>query len=245
MRSLLALFFSILVMPAAICSQQGGVWKIQAYGGKSSARDSFINLSQPGKNTNLTFSGVDYGDQSFTNPIYYGFRVLYFPNSVRWLGLGIDFIHAKVYANPNSIVRVTGSENGVPVDRTQRLGDSIQRFSISHGVNYLAFTLMARCETMKTDAYPNGRLIPYIGIGFGPTLLHPESTIDEDNFQHYEWDKPTYQFLAGLEYFIVPEASVFIEYKYTNESFEVDVVEGTARTRVSMDHIVFGLSWKL
>jgi opacity protein-like surface antigen len=245
MRSLSSLVFLLFFVSAAMSSQQGGEWKIQAYGGKSSARNSYINLSQPGKNTNLTFAGVDYGDQSFNQPIYYGFRVMYFPNAIRWLGIGIDFIHAKVYANPNSIVRVTGTENGVPVERTQRLGDSIQRFSISHGVNYLALTLIARLETLKSKSYPDGRLAPYVGLGFGPTLLHPESAIDGDTFQHFEWDKPTYQVLAGLEYFVMPEASVFIEYKYTNESFDVDVVDGTARTRVSMDHIVFGLSWKL
>lgn len=219
--------------------QKGGEWRIQLYGGKSDSRNSFVHLEQPGKNTSLTFNGVNYSDNSFQQPIYYGARVLYFPNSIPWLGFGVDFIHFKVYADPNGMVRAVGTEKGVPVDRMQRFGDSMQRFDISHGVNYLSFTVVAGTKFL------NGKLMPYVGIGMGPTILHPESTIDGESYQKYEWDVPSWQGLVGVEYLFQQNASLFFEYKYTNQSFNVAVVDGMARTRISTDHWVFGLSWRL
>lgn len=239
MRVLIALTCSCLIVAASAAGQKGGEWKIQLYGGKSDSRNSFIHLEQPGKNTSITFNGVNYDDNSFQQPIYYGARVLYFPNSIPWLGFGVDFFHFKVYSDPDGTVRAVGTEKGVPINRTQRLGDSIQRFDISHGVNYLCFTVLARTE------WVNGRLIPYVGIGMGPTILHPESTIDGESYQKYEWDVPSWQGLIGAEYFFQRNASVFFEYKYTNQSFNVKVAGGTARTRVSTDHWVFGVSWRI
>jgi hypothetical protein len=218
--------------------------RIHLYGGKSFTRDTYLTLSQPGKNTRLTFEGVSYGDESFEMPPYYGIRVVHFPGWSPNLGLAVDFVHFKVYANERGVVRAHGTENGLPVDRFQVLGDTISRFSISHGVNYLTLNLLGRLSLLAGDSYPAGRLQPYGGVGFGPTILHPESRIGGVARQQYEWDAWSWQIFFGAEFLVTPEASVFFEFKHTNQTFTVDVPGGTAQTRISADHLVFGVGWR-
>ena len=43
-------------------------------------------------------SPVVYGAASFKAPIYYGYRITYFPRS-RWMGVEGEFIHLKVIAD--------------------------------------------------------------------------------------------------------------------------------------------------
>ena len=109
-----------------------------AYLGKSSTIDSNVQLNQP-DGTDLDFHGVGWYDESWVNPKYYGFRLSYWNrNAPRW-GFVVDFTHAKMYAELDATVRVTGSREGEPVDGEELLGDTFDSLSISHGHNTLTF----------------------------------------------------------------------------------------------------------
>lgn len=219
---------------------------INLYGGKSFTNDSSLRVSQPGNNTNLTFHRVSYEDRSFEQPMYYGIRITHFPAKPDWLGYSLDFFHFKIYAQTNETVRVTGIENGNPVNRTQRLGDTVQRFSISHGVNYLTVNVLAKHRLMADERFPDGRLTSYVGLGVGTVILHPESVINgRSKHGPYEWDGLGWQLFAGAEFRITPEVGFFLEYKLTNRNVRVNTAEGTATTRINTNHIVFGATWRI
>lgn len=237
----------VAIKLAAVLAALGGPaaaeTKFFAYSGKSSTFDAPLTILQPGRDTRLTFHDVQYDDESFRSPLFYGFRVTHFPKRSAHLGFGIEFIHFKMYADTSRRLRVTGIENGVPVDRLQRMDATVQRFSISHGVNLLTANVVGRLELLKSPGFPEGRLQPYAAFGVGPMLLHPESEIGGRSRQQYEWDALVPQLTAGLDYQVSPRVSLFAEAKLTTGTVDVDVVGGRARTGTTSYHVVVGTAY--
>lgn len=99
-----------------------------------------------------------FRSRSFDPPLYYGFRGGYFLPRLPSLGFEAEFIHLKVYSNPHQRVRASGSRRGVPVDRELALGEVVQQYSISHGVNLLLFNVAARRGARRDSDSPDGRL---------------------------------------------------------------------------------------
>ncbi len=221
-------------------SRSRSPWQVAFYGGRSWTQPSEITLHLPGQNTLLRFEGVRYSDRSFEMPIYYGVRVNYFLPENPSVVLGVEVLHNKVYAQTDRNVRAIGIENGVPVDRNQRLSDTIQKFDISHGVNYLTFNAMYR-----PVEWQKGRLVPYAGVGLGVLLLHPENRVGNQAREQWEWDGFGWQVFLGGEYELTDTWSLFLEYKYTNSSVTVKVVDGWADTRLRTHHIAFGSAYRL
>src|SRR5438067_4172667 len=127
----LSIFLSVLAIQPAVAETN-----LSLYIGKSFTDDSDLRLRQP-NSTQLTFHGVSWSDHSFEMPIYYGGRVTHFFKSQPDWGVALDFFHYKVYSDTNAVLPVTGTRGGAPVGGSERLGDTIQKFNISHGVNYL------------------------------------------------------------------------------------------------------------
>ena len=76
--------------------------------------------------------------------MYYGYRVLWTRLRQGRIGFEAELIHLKVYADTAAPVSVRGRILDAPVDRTMRLGDVVERFSISHGLNLLFGNLVLR-----------------------------------------------------------------------------------------------------
>ncbi len=220
--------------------------KISAYLGKSFTNNSDLRIRQPNSGSDVTYEGVPWDDESFAHPLYYGFKITHFLKNSPWLGVSVDFFHFKVYADTDARVHARGIEGGISIDRDQLLGRSIQRFSISHGVNYLTGNVLGRLQLRKSEAYPHGRIQPYAGLGLGGLLLHPESQIKGKYFERYEWDGIGPQFFAGIDYCVTPKWSVFAEYKYTTRRVEVGTARGgTGSTDLDTHHLAFGISYRL
>lgn len=238
-------FFILLGLTSGTGAPARAETLLSFYSGKSFSDNSDLTLRRPGADTRLTFRDVAFGDESFTSPIYYGARVTHFFRSRPWLGASVDFFHYKVFARTDRTVRAIGRENGTPVDRRQPLENTIQRFSISHGVNYLTFNLLARQQWRRDTRFPNGRVQPYAGAGLGLLLLHPESEIGGESFQQYEWNGVGYHLFLGVDYRVTRRWGLFVEYKYNARKVNVAVVDGTADTELSTHHLAFGASYRL
>jgi opacity protein-like surface antigen len=237
--------FVLIGLALAAAAPLHGETLLAIYSGKSFTDKSDLTLSQPAADTRLRFRDVAYDDESFTSPIYYGAKVTHFFRDRPWLGASVDFFHYKVFAGTDRTVRANGRENGAPVDRRQRLDDTVQRFSISHGVNYLTLNLLARGRWRRDPRFREGRVQPYAGAGVGVLLLHPESAIGGESFQQYEWNGVGYQLFLGVDYRVTPHWGLFVEYKYNSRDVNVEVVDGTADTGLSTHHLAFGASYRL
>ena len=151
--------------------------------------DDDLRLQQGG-GADLTFHNVSYQGQDFASPPYYGARLSYFlPHHPHW-GFGAEFFHAKMYLNTDDTVRVTGTRAGGPVDAAERVGNTIESFSISHGLNFLMFDGIYRCLPGEPGKDFLGRFQPYVGAGIGAAIPHVESSVGGVTYEKYQWHGP-------------------------------------------------------
>jgi hypothetical protein len=217
-------------------------WVVSGYLGAGHTASSGVRLDQPSLATALTFDAVDFRGESFTPPLYYGYRIGYFFESRPWLGLEAEFIHLKVYAETDRVVRLHGLHRGVPVDDRRRLDDIVQQLSISHGLNFVLANAVAR---VPVGAVGGQRVAAVARLGTGPTVPHAESRIEGAAArEEYRLGAMGWQATAGLEALIGAHATVSLEYKLTRSRQRIDVVGGESGLTARSHHLVFGLGWR-
>ena len=200
---------------------------VAVYFGTSKTENSNLRIQQPSTNTDVTFHGVSWDPKSFESPPYYGYRIGFWSEkSPKW-GVEMDMTHYKVYARVDRTVPVTGTVNGVPVTGTDVLGNTVQRFEISHGVNTLSLNLLYRWTGKPTPSFKHGRFQPYVGAGPSYYILHPENRVNGiPNKQRYKPAGIGWQALGGVRYGISHKVTFFAEGKYSNGLGEVETNNG-------------------
>jgi hypothetical protein len=234
------LLFSFFLF--ATTSSTRAEWRTGVFTGKSFTHSSDLNISQSTQGNDLTFSDIHYSDESFNSPIYYGYRLGYFFESRPYLGVELEFFHFKIFSDPQEQVLTSGIQNGSPIHRIQALGEVVQRFSISHGVNFLLLNLVGRYGLFRSLEKPHGRIQWSGRLGIGPTILHPESTIEGVEDEHYEFNSPGLQLAIGSSVSLWSRSSLLVEYKFTyNKVAEAGLAEGTADTSLFTHHLIGGI----
>ena len=160
-----------------------------------------------------------------------------------FLGFEAEFIHLKVFSDPQQPVRVRGQRRNNPIDAEVRLGDIVQQYSISHGVNLLLFNVAARHRIMRDADAPDGCLILAARVGIGPTLPHTESRIEGAGQEQYEIGRVSWQAAGGAEFKLWKEWYGFGEYKFTRSRQRGAVSAGTAESLLRTHQGVFGVSY--
>lgn len=219
--------------------QRGG-WVVAAYVGGAHTRDSDLTILQPALGNSLFFRDLRFSSRSFDPPLYYGIRGGYFLDRLPFLGFDAEFVHLKVFANPQQRVRLAGVRRNVAVNGELPLGDVIQQYSISHGVNLLLFNVAARHRIKRAAG---GRLSLTARAGLGPTLPHTESRIEEQGQEQYEIGRLVWQASGGAEFRMWKGLHVLGEYKFTRTRQHGKVSAGTAESLLRTHHGVFGLSY--
>jgi Outer membrane protein beta-barrel domain len=244
-RYLVPLFVFCVVLNVSAQTNQGssstdddGGWVVAAYLGGAHTAASDLTISQPTLGTNLTFLDVGLSSQSFSSPLYYGLRGGYFLRRFPFLGFEAEFIHLKVFADPQQQVRVTGLRRNIASNTELRLGEIVQRYSISHGVNLLLFNVAAR-HRINTQ----GRLILTARAGLGPTLPHTESVIEGRAQEQYERGRLAWQASGGAEFRLWRRLYALGEYKFTRTRQRGKVALGSAESILRTSHGVFGVSY--
>jgi len=224
-------------------SPRRGGWVAAAYVGGAHTAASPLTISQPALRTELTFRDVRFESRSFDPPLYYGFRGGYFLRSRPSLGFEAEFIHLKVFSDPRQRVRADGLRRGVPLGRELPLGEIVQQYSISHGVNLLLFNVAARRGLKPQADAPDGLLILSGRFGAGPTLPHTESSVEGSRQEQYEVGRLGWQAAGGAELKLWRGLYALGEYKFTRTRQRGKVHSGTAESLLRTHHGVFGLSY--
>lgn len=242
-RLLLETIF-ILAMTMSVYAQQDpngpgetGGFVVAAYIGGAHTSSSALTVVQPSLGTNLTFENVRLESRSFDPPLYYGIRGSYFLPQIPRFGIEAELIHLKVFSNAQQRVRITGVRQGTAINAELPLGDIVQQYSISHGVNLLLFNAAVR------HAVGRGRLILSARAGVGPTLPHTESRIEGQGQEQYEVGRVAWQAAAGAEVRLWKGLFAFGEYKFTRTRQNGKVFSGTAESLLRTHHGVLGLSY--
>jgi lipid A oxidase len=231
---------AIGVMTAAVhASPARADWTVAAYIGAAHTLDASLTVEQPARNTDLTFDPVSYRGQSFTGPLYYGFRVGHTLPLWRNVSIEGEYVHLKAYAETDRDVHVRGQHLGAAIDRTMRMRDIVERFSISHGVNLLTANVVFRFPLAASH-----RAVTLTGrFGVGPTLPHGESDIDGVTQEQYELGSFAVMAAAGAEFRLWRQLHGVTEYKFSRTRETVDVSGGRATSTLRSHHVVFGVGY--
>lgn len=231
------LAFACAVGAAAPASAE---WTLTAFLGGARTLDTSLLLVRPAANTSVTVSPVHYDSASFDAPVYYGYRVGFFPVS-HWLGIEGELVHLKVTADTTRPTHADGIIRGEAVTEFRPLSTVIERFSISHGVNLLLVNAVVRCVGHSQSSAVRPRWLLLGRFGAGASLPHPESTVDGVGFERYEWGAFSVQGAGAIELRVAGPMYVTAEYKFTRSVQDVTIAGGSARTPLRTHHLVGGV----
>jgi hypothetical protein len=158
---------------------------------------------------------------AFTEP-YYGYRFIHFFKKNPKFGIGIEFIHHKLFLNDlDQQVHIKGTFEGNQIDEMAAIKNYIGYFSVSHGINHIGLTFVYRMLLLTSSKIPDGRLQPFVSVSFGPTIPHLEFKFTENQS---EWDAYSFQagfrnygfgFGTGLRFKPWRHFGFYLEYKLT------------------------------
>jgi len=219
---------------------------VSVYGGLAHTTEADVSLTRPG-GTELTFAGVAWSGESLESPPYYGLRLSYwFDREAPW-GVGLDFTHAKMYAQLERSVAVSGRRDGTPVDGAERLADTFDVLSFSHGHNLLTLDGMYRWfpKGGRADTFL-GRLQLYVGLGVGIAIPHVETDLEAVVTNEYQLSGPVLEGLGGLNFDLTRHFSLFGEYQLDYARLDASLTHGGSLSVKPWTHqLALGLSFRL
>jgi hypothetical protein len=218
-------------------------WSIGVFAGAAHTAATSLTLIRPGESTNVALAPVHYRSESFAPPIYYGYRIGFFPRS-SWIGIEGELIHLKVVADTSRTARMDGVMRGETVSGTVPISSLVEHFSITHGVNLLLVNAVMR-RPLGAESAERARWTVSARLGAGGSIPHPESDIGGRSFEGYEWGALSLQAAAGAEMRVAARLSIVGEYKLTRTVQEVTISGGTARTPLTTHHVAGGLALRL
>ncbi len=167
----------LLLLLGGLGSPARGEIDLSIFTGVALTQDNDLDLHQSGA-TDLTFHGVSYEGRDFEIPPFYGARALWFPSAESHWGFGAEFFHLKLYAETDEKVHVTGRRNGASVNDNERVDDTIESFSLSHGLNFALGDIVYRWLPGNRGQDFLGHLQPYAGSVSAPRfrMLNPISS---------------------------------------------------------------------
>jgi len=219
-------------------------WIAGVFLGQQWTRPGTVTLALPDRQTTLDVDGVTYRGESFASPQYYGARIMWVPDARPWLGVEVEFIHAKVYAQTNRVAHIRGTLRGAAVDASIPLSSIVQRLAMSHGLNFLLANVALRRGFGPVDGRGAPRLVAAVRAGAGPTMPHAESTIDDLSREQFESGGLGAQATAGLEMVVWRGVGVLAEYKFTWATPVIDVAGGEATIPSRSHHLIGGVSYR-
>lgn len=212
--ALAALAFSLALSTANDASAE---MQFSIYGGFQTAPHSDVDVSD---GTHFT---AGWEGKSFSSPPYYGGRATWWltdfnhPN----LGFSIDYTHAKVYADQETL-----NETGW------------SHFEFTDGLNLLTANALYRFQK------EGRKWTPYVGAGVGVNIPHVEVTRPSGTTFGYEFGGVTLQAQAGISYQITSRWSAFAEYKGNYSFVDVPIDNGDKlKTDILTNAVNVGLSF--
>ena len=207
---------AVLSAVAAADPTQAQEIELSFYTGVQSAPHSTVDFTDAlGASTRFT---AGWEGLSAEMPPYYGLR------ATRWsdsgFGWGLEFTHAKVYADATTL-----ATNGFSV------------LEMTDGINILTVNAQRRWQN-------DSRWTPYVGAGLGIAIPHVEVTTPLGNCTfEYQFTGPALRLIAGVSYEINDRWSVFGEYNGTYSMHDVSLTGGgTMQTNIVTNALNVGVS---
>jgi len=243
LRTRLCLWLAVLGAALGLNGSLRAEVQFSIFTGVAISQDSDLELHQHG-GTDLTFHDVSFEGRDFETPPYYGIRGLWFPSEASHWGFGAEFFHMKMYAQTDQFVSVTGRRGGGKVNDNEQVSDTIQSFSLSHGLNYALGDIVYRWMPGQRGEDFLGHLTPYAGVGLGLTIPHVEAEINNRFHEGYQVHGPGVQALAGVDVVLTRHWGLMFEYKFTYSNLDsLDIPGGSLEVTPLTHHLVTGVTF--
>lgn len=222
---------------------------VRAFTGVGVSRPSALRIHQPTLGTHLIFERVSWAHKSLSTDWdrdsipYVGVRGGVFLRRVPWLGLSAEVLHFKVFAETETVVMVTGTDEGAPVDTMAPMNRFVQAYQVSNGVNLVLANVEAHKRLSRGPRFPNGRADVYAGGGGGVTFPFTRSSIAGRSQGQYEWGRPAGQVFGGIAWYLSPRWDVSLEYKFTATTADGSVAHGESESKLRTHHVAFGVGF--
>jgi len=198
--------------------------------------------------TLLEFRDVRFAARPFTSPQYYGLRVGHlFGNERRW-GVEFEWVHPKVYAEVDRPVHVTDRLHGSPVETTTRMDAYIQRYAMSHGMNFALVNVVWRKPLAATGGSALSRVALMGRAGAGPMVVHSETTVFGQSHEQYQRAGVGFQLAGGVDVRLAGWLSAVADYKFGHARPTIAFgppPSATGQMSANVHQIAFGLAWGL
>jgi len=235
----LVLLISCVLLPRSADAQ----WYVAGYLGTNHTLPSSVSIDQPALGTSLEFNDVAFDARPVGAPQYYGVRVGRLFGERRRFGVEFEWLHPKVYADTSAAVHVTGRHGNTTLDTTTRMDTLVQRYSMSHGMNFALINAVMRLP-LSQDADSFASRVAVTGrAGAGPMVPHGESEIAGQIVEQYEVAGVGYQLAGGVDVRIAGRLSALVDYKFGHASPEITVFSGTGQTTANVHQLAFGLAF--
>ena len=235
--------FLVGLILAGLVSAAHAELDLSIFTGVALTKDSDLDLHQDG-GTDLTFHDVSFEGRDFETPPFYGARLLWFPSEESHWGFGAEFFHIKLYAETDDVAHLTGRRNGVPVNDDERIDNTLQQFSLSHGLNYALGDIVYRWLPGNRGEDLLGHLSPYVGLGLGAAIPHVESEVNGNFHEEYQLHGPGVQALAGVNVNLTRHVGLLFEYKFTYANLDsLEIPHGSIEVTPLTHNIVAGLTF--
>lgn len=226
-------FFLLFPLPLEVSAEMYA----DVYGGAVFTNKTDLTVSST-NGTTITNQGLSVAD-TWT----IGGRTGYWLDRFDWLGFGLDVFFFRVNA-PGQLVPSTTTSAGQSTTTLAPVQWSLPVFGIGFDV------LRLRIPLLRNDAYPHGRLQPYVSAGPSlfityagtPTNVQPQNQHDTDVAVGAKVD-------AGITFLLTKNIGLFTQYRFTHFTSELsyqNAVTGfsTDSYRATYDshHVLGGLS---
>lgn len=215
-----ALFCAVSVSAMLVAAPALAEMEFSFYTGVQESPHSRVRGNDPTGIGPFNFLATWEG-RSFEMPPYYGARATWWTNDK--LGFGLDFNHAKVYADAATLA-----------------GNGFSTLEFSDGINIVTANVWRRWQSSDRA------WTPYVGAGVGLSIPHVESqTTGGAKTFEYQITGPAVQWVAGVKYDINERWGLFGEYKGTYSQNDADLAGGgSLSTDILTNAINVGISFK-
>jgi len=213
--------------------------------------NSDVHVSQPSLGNDYTLQNVHGHDHEgwnegiFNQPIsipQYNYRIGYFFNKKKGLGVEINFDHTKYIIADNQQVNITGTLQGNTTGSVVFSDANGYRYFLNNGANFLLFNLVKRWNWFGESS--RVFKIDFLAkAGVGPVIPHVENRFQgNDNKPHFQiggWN-------AGVEGDIRITFFKHVYLEYCNKLdyasyYNLKIYQGTARQNFGSYQMILNL----
>jgi len=236
----------VVLFATAVCLLAGTPARADAqlyaavYLGGNATHAATVSIDAPEAGLVADFRKVEFAARPLESPQYYGIRVGSLFGAARRIGVEFEFIHLKVYSETNRVYDIEWPPGTVVPAVVLPMDAYVQRYSMSHGLNFLLINVVSRTPI------GDGRAAFIARAGAGPTRPHSESVVLNQTQEQYEYAGMGAHASAGIDVRLRGRMSLMTEYKFTYAKPRITLAAGgRGQTTAASHHVAVGLAFNI